>query len=93
MAIQSASALNAYLTAGSSASVGAGIPEALTPGTPSPTSAGAERIGVTDREREQEQAPDDGGNPNIGGPLPPIYGSNARSMAGGMRASTISLLA
>jgi len=93
MAIQSASALNAYLTADSSASIGAAIPDALRAGTPAPTSAGAQKAGAGDREPDQEQAPDDGGASSLETPLAPIYGSNARSVGAAIRPASISLFA
>jgi len=91
VAIQSASALSAYLTADSSASIGAGIPERPTPGTPAPAGAGEGKVGAVDRE--QEQAPEDGGPPSVETALPPLYGSNARSVAAGMRTASLSLFA
>jgi hypothetical protein len=98
LAIQSATALNAYLTSVSSGAVDAGI-----------SSASADGGAVTQRGpasvSREEQA---GSREPVTGPaqedtdempatmqaaLPALYGRNARSVAGGMRAGSVSMIA
>lgn len=95
MPIQSASALGAYLTASSTAPVSDGI-STLDEGALAQRRAAAERSPASDMAvrttlQDAEAAPADGA-PSTGGPMPALYGSNARSVAGSV-ARSISLLA
>jgi hypothetical protein len=85
--IQSATALEQYVTQDSYSPAGAGQG---TPATPARTAApgGGAR---PEADGEQEAAETEPARP--GSPLPAIYGSNARPVAARMVASSISLLA
>jgi hypothetical protein len=103
VAIQSATALNAYLNAAPAAPLDAGISAPQTSseeGTPAQGSA-SDRLGTEQRSSSRavtepgqdatDEAHDASSRAQAG--LPALYGRNARSVAGGMRAGSISLIA
>ncbi len=98
MAIQSATALNAYLTSASSGAVDAGISSAtsnqgtVAQGSPASVSR-QEQAGSREPVTEPAQEETDETPATIHAALPALYGRNARSVAGGMRAGSISMMA
>jgi hypothetical protein len=100
VAIQSTSALNAYLNAASSAPVDAGVASPTTSDDGAlaqrTTASGAEQAVPRDTvdqaaQEELDQTPDVASS--AAASLPALYGRNARSVGGGMPARSISLLA
>jgi hypothetical protein len=97
LAIQSATALNAYLTSVSSGGVDAGISSAssdegtVAQGSPAavarPAQAGSREALTEPSPEETDETPT-----TMQAALPALYGRNARSVAGGMRPSSISLI-
>ena len=98
MAIQSATALNAYLTSVSSGAVDAGISSAtsdegtVAQGSPASVSR-QEQAGSREPVTEPAQEETDETPATMHAALPALYGRNARSVAGGMRAGSISMIA
>jgi hypothetical protein len=98
MAIQSATALNAYLTSVSSGAVDAGISSAssdertVAQGNPASVSR-PEQAGPPEPVTEAAQDETYETPATKQAALPALYGRNARSVAGGMRASSISMIA
>jgi hypothetical protein len=96
--IQSATALNAYLTSVSSGALDAGISSAssdegaVAQGSPA-TVARQERAESHEPVTEPTQEETDETAATMQAAPPALYGRNARSVAGGMRASSISLIA
>ena len=98
MPIQSATALNAYLTSVSSRAVDAGLSSAtsdegtVAQGSPAsvsrPEQAGS-REPVT--EPAQEETGETTATTQVA--LPSLYGRNAKSVAGGMRTGSVSMIA
>ena len=103
MAIQSTSALNAYLTTASTAPVSAGAAESTTSADEGRQAQGGASAGLsqepglssasvaTPAQGETDEASD--ASSTVVPSLPALYGRNARSVAGGMRAGSISLIA
>ena len=101
MAIQSTSALNAYLTAASVPPANAGNAESATSageGTETQAGAGLGQNQLVSTaavagpaQSETGEAPEDSSTAEPS--LPALYGRNARSVFGGMRAGSISLIA
>jgi hypothetical protein len=96
--IQSATALNAYLTSVSSGAVDAGVSSAtsdrdtVAEGGPAsvsrPEQAGSREPVTESPQEETEETP-----ATMQVALPALYGRNAKSVAGGMRAGSISMVA
>jgi hypothetical protein len=98
LAIQSATALNAYLTSVSPGAVDAGVSSAtsdegtVAQGSPASVSR-QEQAGSREPATEPAQEDTDETPATMQAALPAVYGRNARSVAGGMRASSISMIA
>jgi hypothetical protein len=96
--IQSATALNAYLTSVSSGAVDAGVSSA-TSGEDTIAQGGPASVSRPEQPGSREPASESPGEETeetsvttqVG--LPALYGRNARSVAGGMHARSISLIA
>jgi hypothetical protein len=99
LAIQSATALNAYLTSVSSGAVDAGLsaPADADEGTVAQGSSAstARQEQAAPREPLTEPTPEetDETPATMQAALPALYGRNARSVAGGMRGGSISMIA
>jgi hypothetical protein len=103
VAIQSTSALNAYLTTASTAPVSAGTPESTTSADEGTQAQGSASAGLSQEpgrssvsvatlaQGDTDQAAN--ASSTVQPSLPALYGRNARSVAGGMRAGSISLIA
>lgn len=98
MAIQSATALNAYLTSVSSGVVDAGISSAtsdegtVAQGSPASVSR-QEQAGSREPVTQPAQEETDETPATMQAALPALYGRNARSVAGGSRAGSVSMIA
>jgi hypothetical protein len=98
MAIQSATALNAYLTSVSSGAIDAGISSAsaderaVAQGSPASVSR-PEQPASCEPVTEPAQVETEETPATTHAALPALYGRNARSVAGGVRASSVSMTA